>query len=718
MITENRDCNLCEKSIPVDKVVRCTNCNSYVYCSEDCRRKDELHITYHNNVNKLYKKKFNFNELVEIKLEELIERNAKHGLVGLKNLGNTCFMNSALHCLSHCEDLTKYFLTKKVFDEINRNNKLGTGGEVAKAYYELLQDLWQGNSPYLGPTDFRQIFVRFVKQFAGFSQHDSHEMLTFMLDTLHEDLNRVKQKPYVEMKEKTEKENDEEGSQRWWKNHVTRENSIIVDLFHGQYKSVITCPECSKISITYDPFMYLGLPIPSGHYKIKFKYFPYINIITPKTYIYEYEVPINDHFTAKDMKTKVLQSRGKGEIVDSYSLEAVAFTKDKSFKKIVKDEELIFNFFDSGYEIAIYEKYPSDCTEANVDDYVTFYIIPTELVEERSMLFMKKVFQRVLSYPMVVSLNKNSSIKDLYFQVYKNLRKVLVLNDKDFSLKHFLENAGKKDGYLEEEFMYYFNNLDSAAIRLSIVNNVPEQSGFFSSSKPNCEYCSAKCEFCPLHKAICIPSIKTPIQKLILVQQVRRPFLLYAELQRYSPSSAKIYENLDFPITPVSKYLIQKQTGINIYDCINLFRSEERLEKENAWYCPTCKSHQEAFKRLEVYKAPNYLIVQFKRFKIRSHSAVMGMIANKKNDVLIDFPIEGLDLREYVVGEDRGDAVYDLIGISQHYGGLSSGHYTAICKNFGRWYDFDDERVTKAGDIVDSAAYMLFYRKRSLANLA
>ena len=100
-------------------------------------------------------------------------------------------MNSAIQCLSSVEELTKYFLLKKYLEEINKSNKNGAKGKIAEAYYSLIFELWNGNSRYINPWDFRQIFVSFVKQFAGFSQQDSDEMLTFVLDSLHEDLNRV-----------------------------------------------------------------------------------------------------------------------------------------------------------------------------------------------------------------------------------------------------------------------------------------------------------------------------------------------------------------------------------------------------------------------------------------------------------------------------------------------------------------------------------------------
>ena len=148
--------------------------------------------------------------MLSVDIKTLITPNSNHGLTGLKNLGNTCFMNSALQCLSSCEELTKYFLLKKYKEELNKNNTNGSGGQIAKAYYNLINDLWNGTDLYINPWNFKQIFGSFVKQFAGFSQQDSDEMLTFMLDSLHEDINRVKSKPYNELKEKDENETEEE----------------------------------------------------------------------------------------------------------------------------------------------------------------------------------------------------------------------------------------------------------------------------------------------------------------------------------------------------------------------------------------------------------------------------------------------------------------------------------------------------------------------------
>lgn len=172
------------------------------------------------------------------------------GLLGLGNLGNTCFMNSALQCLAHNEELTSYFLTELYRDELNRSNPLGMGGEIAEAYGALLTKIWStsGGSSY-SPREFKQQLQRFAPQFSGYQQHDSQEFLAFLLDGLHEDLNRVLQKPYVTNPDWEGGGNKElvELARKSWEGYISRNDSAIVDLFQGQYKSTLVCPECQKV---------------------------------------------------------------------------------------------------------------------------------------------------------------------------------------------------------------------------------------------------------------------------------------------------------------------------------------------------------------------------------------------------------------------------------------------------------------------------------------
>ncbi|KAL8212257.1 UNVERIFIED_CONTAM: ubiquitin carboxyl-terminal hydrolase [Gekko kuhli] len=183
------------------------------------------------------------------------------GLCGLSNLGNTCFMNSALQCLSNTPPLTDYFLEDKYEAEINQDNPLGMRGEIAEAYAELIKQMWSGRHSHVAPRMFKTQVGRFAPQFSGYQQQDSQELLAFLLDGLHEDLNRVKKKPYLELKDANGRP-DVVVAKEAWENHRLRNDSIIVDIFHGLFKSTLVCPKCSKVSVTFDPFCYLTLPLP------------------------------------------------------------------------------------------------------------------------------------------------------------------------------------------------------------------------------------------------------------------------------------------------------------------------------------------------------------------------------------------------------------------------------------------------------------------------
>jgi len=156
--------------------------------------------------------------------------------------------------------------------------------------------------------------------------------------------------------------------------------------------------------------------------------------------------------------------------------------------------------------------------------------------------------------------------------------------------------------------------------------------------------------------------------------------------------------------------------GLDVYDCVQAFTSEEVLRPGDEWFCPDCKKHMCATKKFDLWRLPDTLIIHLKRFNYNRQW-------RDKLDTPVQFPFEGLDLSNWVVNpEEKRRAQYELYAVSNHFGGLGGGHYTAFAKNLidRQWYNLDDSSVSRVDPktVATPAAYVLFYIRKDKVSKA
>ncbi|CAI9097565.1 OLC1v1034027C1 [Oldenlandia corymbosa var. corymbosa] len=591
------------------------------------------------------------------------------GLTGLYNLKNTCFMNSVIQCLAHTSELVDYFLGD-FRKELNFGNPLGMNGKLALAFGELVRKLWTPGAKPVDPSELKSVISAFAPQFSGYNQHDSQEFLACLLDGLHEDLNRVKSKPYIELKD-IDGRPDDEVAEEHWRNHLLRNDSIIVDLYQGQYRSTLVCPVCKEKSVTFDPFMYLSLPLPSATMRqITLTIFSTDGSTSPSPVT----VPVPKDGQLKDL------------------VEALCVTC------AVRDDEtlLVAQVFESRI-VGILEDLSGTIDLIRDEDQLVAYRLPKESEGSSLVVFTherKDKFQVRSLFPAkkrfgvplvsrIYNLSEGSQIRKEYLRLLHPFIQPEKegyhgkLNHTNGDVTTMLNGDGhastemKSEAAGGNEFQFYYG-------------------GGFSSEN-----------FCIRMDGSILSS--TGLQVLVSWPEK----IVEGDYKSFQSSVLPQVRRRDF-------YSSKPQEFIPLYKCLDAFLTDESLGPEDMWYCPSCGRHQQACKKLDLWRLPEILVIHLKRFSCSQNS-------KGKIETLVDFPIEGFDLSDHMdYKNSKVSHCYSLYAVSNHYGSMGMGHYTSYVRLGGnKWYEFNDIGVTRVGSdkIKTASAYVLFYRRTDLNNI-
>uniref|UniRef100_A0AAZ3P3I0 Ubiquitin carboxyl-terminal hydrolase 32 n=1 Tax=Oncorhynchus tshawytscha TaxID=74940 RepID=A0AAZ3P3I0_ONCTS len=590
------------------------------------------------------------------------------GATGLSNLGNTCFMNSSIQCVSNTTPLTDYFISGRHLYELNRTNPIGMRGHMAKCYGDLLMELWSGTQRNVAPLKLRWTIAKYAPRFNGFQQQDSQELLAFLLDGLHEDLNRVHEKPYVELKDSNGRP-DWEVALEAWENHLRRNRSIVVDLFHGQLKSQVKCKTCGHISARFDPFNFLSLPLPmdsSMHLEIT------VIMLDGSTPVrFGLRLNMDDKYTGLKKQLSELCSLKPEQIL----LAEVHTSNIKNFPQDNQKVRLSVNGFLCAFEI------PVPCSPTSLTSPTQTDITPVPMVNgvgvaahpdgkpglisngmPSTMVHCRETTERSLANGGVGVPNGHVSlVQDSPFNGY-----IIAMHRKMMRTELYFLSSQKNRASLfgmplivpctvhtSQKDLY-----DAVWIQVArLASPLPPQEA--SNHAQDCDDSMGyqypftlrvvgkdgnSCAWCPWYRfcrgcAVDCTEDRASVGNACIAVDWD-PTALHL---RYQTSQERIVEEH----CSVQQSRRAQAEPISLDSCLKAFTSEEELGEDELYYCSKCKTHRLATKKLDLWRLPPILIVHLKRFQFVNGRWI-------KSQKIVQFPRERFDPSVYLAPREAG----------------------------------------------------------------
>ncbi|KAM8825177.1 ubiquitin carboxyl-terminal hydrolase 31 [Synchiropus picturatus] len=645
------------------------------------------------------------------------------GVSGLKNHGNTCFMNAILQCLSNTELFAEYLVLEHYKDEEQNGEKPKTNGvhlqrkgpmakgEVTEQLSGLVRALWTFEYTPQHSRDFKNAVSKSATQFKGNAQHDAQEFLLWLLDRVHEDLNTVNPTSRPAIKPPIEEEDQSvEGPS------PLSAGSFVQELFQAQYRSSLTCPHCQKQSNTFDPFLCISLPIPLPHTRPL-----YVTVVYQGKYSHCMRIGVAVPLNSTVYRLRDAVSRETKIPMDQFVLTEMyydgfhrSFCDDDDDLDIIQESDSIFAFeTPETFKLEnIRTKRGSLLANLNHNNFK----YGTEI--NRTPSFMQGAMTPVTGSP-----NKNQGPEKMILLICN--RACTGHQGKRFGLPFvlYMDRIVTWDA-LQKEILEKMRHLLRPGVYIQV--------GPFSLrvvGVVGITYLLPQDE-----RPLCHPTVERaykscgqggPPHVKIVVEwdKETKDYLFGHTEEEYIPDAESVYLHREQHHHPQACTLAQ---------CFQLYTKEEQLAPDDAWRCPHCKQLQQGRIKLSLWTLPDVLILHLKRFRQEGDRRV-------KMQNMVRFPLMGMDMaphvvkrsqsswslpshwspwrRPYGLGRNPDDYLYDLYAVCNHHGNMHGGHYTAYCKNSvdGQWYCFDDSEVTAVADddVCQQTAYILFYQRRT-----
>ena len=702
MSKNNYKCTNCYKKLENEsEIYKCEICHYSIFCSKSCANRASIHISLDKKLRQIMETKFMLKDMISDKYNYLLSSGRKGRVMITTNEGDEqSFFPSSLHCLSHTLGLTKYFIT----NSYKKDLKGGKEDDFPQFYYNLINHLWEADVRGINikiPGFLKLIGLEYDKNI------DANDFIFTILQKLNNNLNRSSETTKGKNEEQKVDESDEDASKRFMEFDNKKSNSIITDLIRGQCKEKRKCLTCGNEYNTFPNFIQLKVPISNEKLNIQIK------LLTTDLKVHYINIKINDKTEMKDILLKSTQSLNKqnyikfllnnqlGEGIFNYNITDVPKSilyDNMKFMEVNKEFKAIF-FYSTSYnnylkdkndknnnneKIFDHHKYKeyaenkNNCElvviEKDIDSrkptYITIWVYPIADIEKETIFYGTKKIQKILSYPVVLAINRNYSLNDLHQLIFKKFKKALISN--------FQSQQNSID--------IYFPHFDASWELLKMKDG-------------KCPICQKKytnsISCCNLFQFM----DKTSTIKELLEKQGERPIILYAKSDLYDERSY-IYDGMELYFGKNNE--IETKEIVSIYDSFEQLNNSKTIDESGKWFCKICKENRQCAVQKILYKLPIYLIVVLNR-----------NINQIKNDKLVEYK-EVIDLKDYILGPDKDKSKYDLYAVLLHKKSLNNNYYYNYCKSFGMWICFDQDGLQGIDSPINKDAYILFYKRRNI----
>lgn len=577
------------------------------------------------------------------------------------------------------------------------------------------------------------------------NQHDSQELLSRLLDGLHEDLNIIQKKPYIEDKDCTDKDDGPQVAKTYWTNFLRRNYSKIIQSFYGQFRSQIKCPECEHVSVRYDPFELVSLPV-------------------PRYEVMEYRFSGFQISKNQDKQAKKVSFTVKA---DNKHIPKVA-TVMEEFAKAMADGQpgnryiMCFSGFSVHGDDIPLSSTVADVHNKNRDTFYRPKIFVFEKTDEEMAIEQKPDSMHILclskllerendryaspehpSFAKMVWGAEETTVEELYYRIFVKFAHFINTQELGIETKKKEDDSRELAPYpaFVEDYQKLFKEcMGNQKFNHKFLFRIKWGGEYlqYDSKQTLGELIKSAGSFAKDSGEVEHWNNASRLLKLdVWLDPVIKEYVSIDYMKKIQS------DEIDVVFDSVQK---DEEEGKkhNIHSLIKKFCEPEVLDDHNLYNCSQCKKRVNGLKQVNIYKAPKYLILHMK--KLKDNYGFRWSSSSSNDHLMVDFEVDNFDLTPHLLDKepiscynipkedfmDKGNRrledriipeftwtkdsmVYDCFGVINHYGSMHFGHYTAFAKNNGQWYCYDDSTVTKVDDprsIVTTAAYVVFYERR------